>query len=233
MATHPTPSALATTNIATSPRRREGARFHLPHFPRPRLPRLAASALLCAALAGPALAGPRSVTFLDPAGDAGPVGDATSATLSWDSANGHWTALWQADPAHPFTGNARFNLNLFDTTLTPFTSSSYPQLTLDGFMNFGAGSATTFSYAGTDALLMGWQIGDVLSTGNGSSFYSGVMDQASAGRDILLTRAVVTGSDATRQLPEPGTLALLGAGLAITIRLGRRRQPAGARTSLW
>jgi hypothetical protein len=178
--------------------------------------RLAATlTLLCATLAAPALANPRLVSFTDPAGDASPVGDVVGAQLSFDSATGAWTVTWQAAAAHPFTGNARFDLNLFDTTLAPFSSNSFPQVSLDADMNFGAGTATQFSYSGTTPFLTNWQIGDTISTGNGTRFYSTEVALDVVGRDIMITTAPVTGSDPARAIPEPATLAMLLAGMGL------------------
>ncbi len=88
-------------------------------------------ALLAACMAALAMQGAHaadmSITWADAAGDAGRVGDVVSAQLTFDS-TGAWTATWQASAANPFTGNARFNLNLFDTALGNVNAAAAPQV---------------------------------------------------------------------------------------------------------
>lgn len=164
-----------------------------------------------------AAAGPLSVQWSDPAGDASPVGDVVGAQLLWD-ASGNWTATWNADAAHPFTGNARFNLNLFDTALGDLATATAPQLSLDALHDFGSGTALAFSYTGQSPYLVNWQVGDTVSTGNNSNFISGVVNlDANGGRDNMVTQAQVTGS-----VPEPGTWPLTAFALAVLVLSSRR-----------
>lgn len=176
-------------------------------------------ALLAAALAfglQAATAAPTySLHWTDPAGDGTSVGDAVAVDLSFDAA-GAWTATWWSAPGNAFHGNVRFNLNLFDTALGNLAAAHFPQLSLDASHDFGAGSATQFSYSGQAAFLTQWQVGDLVSTGNLTNFYSGLVDlDTPAHRDILLTQAPLTGT-----LPEPGTAALAVLALGL---LARRR----------
>lgn len=175
-------------------------------------------ALLAVALSTQlAAAGPLSLQWSDPAGDASPVGDVVGVQLQWD-ASGAWTASWTADAAHPFTGNARFNLNLFDTTLGNLATAVAPQLSLDALHDFGGSTALVFSYTGQSAFLANWHVGDTVSTGNNSNFISGLVNLgANGGRDNMVTQARITGS-----LPEPGTWALAAAALG-GLLLSRRR----------
>jgi hypothetical protein len=174
---------------------------------------IGACAALMWGLSGAANATVMRVSFSDPQGDKGPVGDVISAQLTFDQ-TGAWTAHWRADPTSPFTGDARFNLNLFDTALGDLASAWTSQVNLDGFHNFGSATATDFSYSGTTSYLATWHIGDVISTGNGTNFESGVVDQVTPyGRDKLLTSASVTST-----IPEPQTsLLLLAAGSAMAL----------------
>lgn len=178
---------------------------------------LLASGLLAVTPPG-AMAQTMAVEWTDPAGDGGPVGDATFARLSFD-VTGAWTAYWRADPAHPFTGNARFNLNLFDTALGTAEGASAPQVSLDGFADFGATTATGFSYSGVSPFLANWHVGDTVVTGNGPHFLSGAVSMDSPyGRDNLWSSGIITTA-----VPEPAKYGLLLAGLGVLVVMARRR----------
>ena len=159
-------------------------------------------------------ASPMLIQWSDRLGDFSSVGDVASVHLSFDS-SGAWTAAWYADAAHPFTGNARFNLNLFDTALGNLQSATVPQVNLDDFHNFGSGTATFYSYSGNTAYLSNWHVGDTVSTGNTTNFLSGVVNMNTPyGRDNLVTTGVVS-----KAVSEPETyplllIALIGAVIA-------------------
>ena len=166
------------------------------------------------------LAGNMNIVWTDAVGDFGPGGDVVSAQLSFDS-TGAWTATWAASADHPFTGYARFNLNLFDTALGNGTTAIAPQVSLDWIQDFGVQSTTFFSYSGTTPYLANWQIGDQVSTGNSTNFLSGVVAMNTPyGRDNLVSVATIVGA-----IPEPGTFAMMLAGLGMlgfTARRGKR-----------
>jgi hypothetical protein len=178
---------------------------------------MAAAGLFFAGAHG-AMAYTMSVEWTDPAGDGGSVGDATYARLSFD-ATGAWTAYWRADPAHPFTGNARFNLNLFNTALGAAAGTMAPQVSLDGLVNFGASTATGYSYSGKTPFLANWHVGDIVVTGNGTNFLSGAVNMdAPYGRDNLWASGTITAA-----VPEPAKYGLLLAGLGVLVVMARRR----------
>jgi len=165
-----------------------------------------------------AMAHTMSVEWSDPTGDGGPVGDASFVRLSFD-ASGAWTAYWRADPARPFTGNARFNLNLFDTALGAVDGAAAPQVSLDGFWNLGTSTATEFSYSGHTPFLANWHVGDTVVTGNGTNFLSGVVNlETPYGRDNLWASGTITAA-----VPEPAKYGLLLAGLGVLVVVARRR----------
>jgi len=183
-----------------------------------------ATAAMLALLCAGAQANTFSVQWQDLAGDGGPVGDVIAVRLVF-SDSGAWTATWQADALHPFSGNARFNLNLFNIALGDLASAPAPQLSLDGFQDFGAASSTEFSYSGQAAYLANWHAGDSISTGNASNFSSGAVSQQSPfGRDSLLTQGRVTS-----HVPEPSSVLLTSMALALagftgtSLSLMRRR----------
>lgn len=167
------------------------------------------AALLFALSSHVAQASSYTVQWQDLEGHAGPVGDAVQVRLDFND-SGAWTATWRADAAHPFSGHARFNLNLFDTALGNLSNAHAPQLSLDLIHDFGNTSATEFSYSGQSAYLANWHAGDMVSTGNGSNFISGLvnMDNPTA-RDNLLAEARIVS-----RLPEPSSVLLTSMSLA-------------------
>jgi hypothetical protein len=167
---------------------------------------------LCSMLmvANQAFAGTMSVTWNDARGDSGPVGDVVSVQLLFDS-TGSWTAKWYADAEHPFTGNARFNLNLFDKSLGNVVSATAPQVNLDSLHDFGASTVTFYSYSGKTSYLSKWNVGDQVSSGNTTNFLSGAVGMNYPyGRDNLATTATITAA-----VPEPETYAMVLAGLGL------------------
>lgn len=164
-----------------------------------------------------AIAADMSIVWTDSVGDASPVGDVFSAQLTFD-ASGAWTATWQSSAANPFTGNARFNLNLFDTALGDVNAATAPQVSLDAIHDFGTATATNFSYSGSTPFLAAWHVGDVVSTGNGVTFLSGEVDMTPPYlRDNLQAQAIITGA-----VPEPESYGMLIAGLALLGYKARR-----------
>lgn len=185
-------------------------------------------AAVAALLARPASAYTLVVEWTDGV-DSTTVGDVTSARLSFDS-SGSWQALWRADPLRPFTGNMRFNLNLTDRDVGSALPATGPQLTLDGFHDFGSGTATSFSYTGMTPYLANWHVGDRVMTSDSfvkahSSFYSGTVDMNTpTQRDRLVAQAIIT-----QAIPEPETWAMMLAGLGL---LGAAAARRGRRTAV-
>jgi hypothetical protein len=166
-----------------------------------------------------ALANSMSIVWVDAVGDASPVGDVASATLNFDQ-TGAWTAIWKADAAHPFTGNARFNLNLFDLALGNAQTAIAPQVSLDAIHDFGVTSSAAFSYSGNTPFLASWHVGDQVVTGNNTNFISGVVDlRFPYPRDNMVTTSVIMTS-----VPEPATYALMTLGLVLLAVVKRRQQ---------
>jgi len=188
------------------------------------------TALLLLATAPAAFPATMTLTWIDTAGDASTVGDVIAATLTFDS-SGAWTATWEATQKHPFTGNARFNLNLFDTALGNPVTATAPQVSLDAFHDFGATATTRFSYSGTTPYLADWHVGDQVSSGNTTNFLSGVVNLNSPfGRDNLISLATIASVAA---VPEPGIYAMLFAGLCLLGMAARRNRTDIRRVIVW
>lgn len=181
--------------------------------------RCAQAGLLFALCDLPTTAGVMPLQWQDPLADGMARGDVSSVRLQFDS-SGHWTASWYADPLHPFNGNVRFNLNLFDTALGNAALAQAPQVSLDGFHDFQRGSAGSYSYSGQTSFLSNWHVGDVVTTANGTNFISGLVDQQSPfASDKLFAKAAIA-----RSVPEPASLALIATtlGALMLARFSRR-----------
>lgn len=166
------------------------------------------------------------VEWTDVVGDITTVGDLRSVRLSFDS-SGSWEALWRADPLRPFTGNIGFELNLTDRDFGNAMLATGSQLSLNGVHDFGSGTATTFTYAGTTPFLANWQVGHRVMTTDifvkaHASFSSGIVDlNVPLQRDRLSAQATIM-----QAVPEPETYAMMLIGLGLVGVVARRRKQA-------
>jgi hypothetical protein len=83
------------------------------------------------------------------------AGDVTGVQLVFDLDDGTYQVTWNADPARPFNGNLRLNLNLGNTRL------GGDLVPLFGIFE-NVESQTQLSYSGTAAALTTWQVGDII-----------------------------------------------------------------------
>jgi hypothetical protein len=166
------------------------------------------------------------VEWTDVVGEITTVGDLGSVRLSFDS-SGSWEALWRADPLRPFTGNIAFNLNLTDRDFGDVTQATGPQVSLSALHDFGSGTATSFTYSGSEAFLGNWQAGHRVITSNifvgaHGRYASGIEDlNVSSQRDRLSAQATIM-----QAVPEPETYAMMLIGLGLLGVVARRRKQA-------
>jgi hypothetical protein len=117
----------------------------------------------------------QSLTFsiADPAGDQKGTIDVTGMTMTWTPSNGKWDIVLTADPAHPFTGQFRVNIHVYNPNST--SSGKVFQYVCSQCQKFGnmnksdidLGSATTttltLSGNGNQEIKL-WMAGDPVAT---------------------------------------------------------------------
>jgi hypothetical protein len=194
-------------------------------------------AFLLAAFASPsfdaASASTLSFAFTDPAGDSqADGGDLTGMSFVFDDVTGDYTITFTADAAHPFSGQIRLNVNLFD----PDTGSTYvdPAFFQDTGNDFDlATPTTTLVLTGTNTRLTSWGAGDRVAanqypfgtaSGDGSEFYTQLTDLPLQGAGCGAHQDCLGPLDTTNFVyiaPEPTSAILVAGGLAA---LGRSRR---------
>jgi hypothetical protein len=168
--------------------------------------------------------------FTDPIGDQTGAIDVTKMTVLLDNSTGQYAIALRATPAHPFVGQFRVNVNLFNPDTAPSQS-----VLLDNVNDFNLATATTkLSLAGTSSNLLAWQAGDRVATntlaglGNppGASFFrSSVLnfplgfltneDAIAYGSEGVTTIAVFTAQD---------SIEFLADAVEVLVELGRLTQ---------
>jgi hypothetical protein len=160
------------------------------------------------------------ISWTDPIGDQTGTVDVLSMDFRFD-ATGIYTIDILADAAHPFSGNFRININLFNVTLDEYFS--------DTLNDYSLGMPQTrLTLTGTNPLITDWDAGHIIATstwagyGNPSGitlFRTSVADmplEFCSSEDVVGLRGC-----GAFVVPEPATLGLIGLGLAI---LGRTRK---------
>jgi hypothetical protein len=106
---------------------------------------------------------PPSLTFSisDLQGDQRGTIDITRMDMNWKPNNGKYTIVLTADMAHPFTGQFRVNINVYDPS-APSQSSLFSD-TLNDY-NLGSTTTTTLTLTGSDPTLKHWNAGDQVAT---------------------------------------------------------------------
>jgi hypothetical protein len=104
---------------------------------------------------------PLSFSIIDPVGDQQGTIDVTGMHMSWKPNNGHYTIVLTADTAHPFTGQFRVNINVYN----PSAPAGF-SLFSDTLNDYGLGSTTTttLTLTGSNATLKHWNAGDQVAT---------------------------------------------------------------------
>ena len=158
-----------------------------------------------------AWAGWIEVAIFDPAGDT--VGselapDVTSIFLTADTGTGDWWLTANTTSAQPWVSDLdyflAFNLINFDDGVD---SEGFPDFSFaTGEIVFGPqrSTSTSLMFSDNDPALMGWDVGDLVST-NGPRFNSGAGFDVSGGDSLSGVSTTVQVS-----VPEPGTVRFVG-----------------------
>jgi hypothetical protein len=106
--------------------------------------------------------GPPSFTFsiTDPVGDQTGTIDVTGMVMTFDH-NGAFTIDLTADAAHPFTGQFRVNINVYNPS-APAQSSFFSDNVND--YDLGSTTTTTLSLTGSNLTLKHWKAGNQVAT---------------------------------------------------------------------
>jgi hypothetical protein len=176
-----------------------------------------------------------SFSFTDAVGDGTATGDLTGMTFVFDDATGDYTITLTADAAHPFMGNLRIDVNLFDPdTGTIDVNPALFQSTLNDFDL--TTPTTTIELTGTNARLTHWSVGDRVAAnqypfgnpaGGGTEFRTGTFDLPLSNLNCLNGGGDCIGpenaSNFTTIVPEPSVGVLLGGGIAGLVLFRRTR----------
>lgn len=105
-----------------------------------------------------------SFTFVDPVGDHTGEIDVVSMEFRFDNTTGDYEIVLTANPAFPFTGYFRININLFNPD-TGFGTQRFPSVFNDVANDFNQSySTTTITLSGTNPCLVYWEAGDRVAT---------------------------------------------------------------------
>jgi hypothetical protein len=103
-------------------------------------------------------------TFVDPVGDHTGEIDVVSMAFLFNNTTGEYEIVLTADPAFPFRGTFRININLFDPD-TGFGTQRFPSVFNDVANDFNLDYATTtITLYGTHPCLLYWDAGDRVAT---------------------------------------------------------------------
>jgi hypothetical protein len=165
--------------------------------------------------------------FDDPVGDQIGMTDVVRMDFSFDQATGAYTILLTADAAHPFQGDFRININIFnaDTGTTNPTPSFF---TDTGNDYYSVSPVSTFTLTGTNANLKSWDVGDRVAT---SSVPFGNPDSSSYFRSMVWElpfpspgEDIIAYGDSAVIVPVPGAVLLGAVGLSVAGWRLRRSQ---------
>jgi len=103
-------------------------------------------------------------TFVDPVGDHTGEIDVVSMEFWFSNTTGEYEIVLRANPAFPFSGYFRININLFNPD-TGFGTQHYPSVFNDVANDFNLDyTTTTITLSGTNPCLVYWEAGDRVAT---------------------------------------------------------------------
>jgi hypothetical protein len=170
-----------------------------------------------------------SLTFTDPVGDNTGLVDVTRLNLVFSNTTGDYTVLVTASPEHPFLGNFRININLFnpDTGSTALLPSYFRDTVHDYYLQI---PTTTLTWSGSNPSLGYWKFGDRVAT---THLPFGNPDFATAFRTAVsdlpvqpwgVAEDIIAEGGYTTIVPEPGVCGVLVLGIWLFAgRTGRWR----------
>jgi hypothetical protein len=102
-------------------------------------------------------------SFDDPVGDHTGIVDVVRMNFTFDPMTGEYTILLTADPANPFRGDFRVNINLFNPDTG--TTAQNPSFFEDHMNNYySVLPVSTLTLTGTNTRLLSWDRGDRVAT---------------------------------------------------------------------
>ncbi len=127
-------------------------------------------ALVLLALFGlmPAITRAAELTFSydDPLGDNGGIVDVKKMTVVFDNETGAYKIVLRASAAHPFVGQFRINIGLYN----PDVAANFSELA-DALNDYNlANAATTLTLTGTNGNLLKWAAGHKVVTNSGAGY---------------------------------------------------------------
>jgi hypothetical protein len=111
--------------------------------------------------AGPPPSSVRTFSITDPGGDQRGAIDVTTMVMTFNQKNGKYQIVLTADAAHPFSGQFRVNINVYNPS-APAANSLFSDNVND--YDLGSNTATSLTLKGGDQALKDWNAGNQVAT---------------------------------------------------------------------